>query len=351
MGTVFLVGYAAFEIPTGHLGDRIGARRVLTRIVLWWSAFTALTGAVSLYPVLLLVRFLFGAGEAGAFPNAAVAISRWFPPETRGRAFGVFTMFTQIGGAISPLLVVPIQARLGWRASFFIFGCLGVAWAAVWFWTFRDHPPSELPPAPAQVTTWRPLLRSRVLWTIMAVTFTYVYAMSFYQTWIHTYLVKGRGFHEEELWMSSLPYVCGAAANLAGGLGCDALAKVVGVPWSRRGVGMAGACLAAASMAAATFSTGHVAIIVALSLAYAGITLQQPPVLAACLDIGGLRGGAVVGFMNTAAAVGAALSSVVFGYIVKATGDYDAPLIPMAVLLAAGVALWLKIDVTQRIEE
>jgi len=105
------------------------------------------------------------------------------------------------------------------------------------------------------------------------------------------------------------------------------------------------------AVVAAAFSTGHVAVIVALSLAYTGITLQQPPVLAACLDIGGLRGGAVVGFMNTAAAVGAALSSVVFGYIVKATGDYDAPLIPMAVLLAAGVALWLKVDVTQRIEE
>lgn len=108
---VFTISYAAFEIPSGVLGDRIGPRRVLTRIVLWWSGFTSLTGLVSGYYPLLVTRFMFGAGEAGAYPNASVVVARWFPVPERGRACGIILMSAQVGGAIAPLLVVPIQAR------------------------------------------------------------------------------------------------------------------------------------------------------------------------------------------------------------------------------------------------
>jgi MFS-type transporter involved in bile tolerance (Atg22 family) len=113
---------------------------------------------------------------------------------------------------------------------------------------------------------------------------------------------------------------------------------------------MAGLFLSAMSLAGALFTTSHLAVIVCLSLTYAGITFQQPAVFAACLDIGGSRGGAVSGFMNTAGQIGGALSSAIFGYLVKFTGSYDAPLIPMAVLLAIGMLLWLRVDVTGKIE-
>src|SRR5271170_2115098 len=119
---VFSISYCLFEVPTGILGDRIGPRRVLTRIVMWWSAFTALTGAVTSYFPLLITRFLFGAGEAGAFPNASVVVARWFPVHERGRALGITLMAGQLGGAFAPLLVVPIQVHYGWRASFYVFG-------------------------------------------------------------------------------------------------------------------------------------------------------------------------------------------------------------------------------------
>ncbi len=98
--SVFFLSYSAFEIPTGALGDRIGPRRVLTRIVTWWSAFTALTGTVSNYYVLLLVRFCFGAGEAGAYPNASAVIARWMPVAKRTRAWGIVWMTAQIGAAL-----------------------------------------------------------------------------------------------------------------------------------------------------------------------------------------------------------------------------------------------------------
>lgn len=346
VGTVFLLGYAIFEVPSGHLGDRIGARRVLTRIVLWWSVFTAATGAATAYPLLLLVRFLFGAGEAGAFPNASIAISNWFTPETRGRAFGVFTMCSQIGGALSPLLVLPIQQAFGWRAAFFVFGALGVVWSAVWFAQYRDGGK----PVVRQSVKWQPLLRSSNLWAIMGLTFGYVYTMAFYQTWIHTYLVRGRGFSEEALSLSSLPYVFGAVANVMGGFTCDWLVRRVGLRWSRSAVGIAGLALSAVSLVCTTFTVGHLPVILCLSFAYAGIAFQQPVVWTSCIDIGGVRGGAVSGFMNTAGQVGGALSSVVFGYMVKATGNYDSPLIPMAVLMACGAMLWSRVNVTILIE-
>ena len=137
---MFTLAYCLFEIPTGMMGDRLGPRRVLTRIVVWWSAFTALTGAMTGFSALLLTRFLFGAGEAGAFPTASVVVSRWFPPRQRATMSGVNLMASQIGGAVAPLLVLPIQMRYGWRMSFYVFGVAGLAWSAVWYAWFRDSP-------------------------------------------------------------------------------------------------------------------------------------------------------------------------------------------------------------------
>ncbi len=349
VGTSFLLGYALFEVPSGHWGDRLGARRVLTRIVLWWSVFTALTGAVSAYPLLLLIRFLFGAGEAGAYPNGSVAISNWFPLATRGRAFGLFMMSGQIGGALSPLIVLPIQRAFGWRASFFVFGSLGILWAAVWFSKFRDFPVSAPVRTIERREAWRPVLTNSNLWAIMGLAFGYFYAGSFYQTWFHTYLVKGRGFTAQQLTFSALPYLLGAAGNLSGGFTCDRLVPVLGMKWSRRSIGIGGLSLSAISVVCAMFASSHVAIILWLSLVYAGITFQQPVVFTACLDIGGSRGGVVTGLMNMAAQAGAALASVAYGYIVNATGSYNAPLIPMAALLFGGMLLWMKVDVSRPI--
>src|SRR5713226_2806439 len=138
--SAFTAAYAIFEIPTGYWGDRIGTRRVLTRIVLWWSSFTILTAAAFSYPALLVVRFLFGVGEAGAWPNVARTFSRWFPSSERGRAQGIFFMGAHLAGGLTPLLVAAMLARMHWRAVFVIFGLVGFVWAAAWYRWFRDDP-------------------------------------------------------------------------------------------------------------------------------------------------------------------------------------------------------------------
>jgi MFS family permease len=359
---IFTIAYAIFEIPSGALGDRIGPRRVLTRIVLWWSAFTSLTGLVTGYYPLLLTRFLFGMGEAGAFPNASIAVARWFPLHQRGRAFGISLMASQLGGAIAPFLVVPIQVHYGWRASFVVFGILGVGWSGVWYWWFRDSPSEkgvidvELEAMGNSIRKpqqhglpWSIALRSGNFWATMGVAFCYVYTFYFFLSWFHTYLVKARGFSENDLLLSSLPFLVAAGANCAGGFASHALVKRVGLTWGRRSIGIVGLGVAGLCTVAVMITHHWLVSLILLSLVYAGITFQQPIMFAACLDIGGEYAGAMVGAMNTAAQVGSFVSSLMFGYLVARYGSYTVPFIPMAGFLLIGAGLWIKVNPTQQL--
>ena len=358
---VFVISYAVFEIPMGILGDRIGPRRVLTRIVLWWSVFTTLTGVVTGYYPLLLTRLLFGAGEAGAYPNTSIVVARWFPVDERGRAFGAITMAGQIGGAVAPLLVVPIQIHYGWRACFYVFGVLGVVWSGIWYGWFRDTPAqkqgvgaAEIAEAPVtleahQKLPWTQALGSMNVWAVLAVALCYMYTYYFFQSWFHTYLVKARGFDEKSLLLSSLPYVVAACANISGGLLSNALVKRFGLRWGRCSIGFISLGFACLCTIAVMVTQGQVTALILLAAVYGGITFQQPIMFAVCLDIGGPYAGAMVGAMNTSAQIGAFVSSLSFGYLVERYSNYNLPFIPMALLLLAGATFWLKLDPTKQL--
>src|SRR5207244_3950972 len=141
--SAFVLAYSLFEILSGWLGDVRGPRRVLTRIVLWWSAFTMLTGSVQGFRSLITVRFLFGAGEAGAFPNIIRSFARWFPLRERGRASGVMFLGSRLGGMLSAPIALLLINRVGWRASFVVFGAIGFVWAAAWAAWYRDRPAGD----------------------------------------------------------------------------------------------------------------------------------------------------------------------------------------------------------------
>src|SRR4029079_2029207 len=149
--SAFTLAYSLFEVPSGWLGDVRGPRRVLTRIVLWWSAFTMLTGAARGFLSLITIRFLFGAGEAGAFPNVARSFSRWFPVRERGRANGVLFLGSRLGGMLSAPIALLLVGRWGWRASFVVFGTIGLVWAAAWHAWYRDRPEDHAAMTPAEL--------------------------------------------------------------------------------------------------------------------------------------------------------------------------------------------------------
>ena len=362
----FVLTYALFAVPTASLGDRFGARKVLTLIVLWWSAFTFLTGAARNYPVLIVTSLLFGMGESGAYPNATGALSRWFPKAERARAVGVVWMAARIGGALAPIMVVPILRAHGWRAPFYIFAGTGLVWAAVWYGWYRDDPAEKKGVEPAELeelrkesktaaglrghpgAPWATVLRNRNVQYLMAMYFAYCFGGYFYQSWLPTYLVKGRGFTQEQMaiW-SSLPFILGACGNLIGGATSDHLGKKYGLKIARRTVGAAGLGLAGLlELAAAPTHNGTLAAIF-LGFGFGFMDCMMPASWAACLDIGRQYAGTVSGAMNMAGQAASFLSSIVFGYMVRAFHSYDLPLVPMAITLFIASSLWLKIDPTK----
>jgi sugar phosphate permease len=363
---IFALSYALFEIPSGALGDRIGPRKVLTRIVLWWSAFTSLTGVVSGYYTLLAMRFAFGAGEAGAYPNASASISRWFPVAERGRAHGTVWMASRLGGALTPLLVVPIVAIYGWRMAFYLFGFLGVFWSAAWWWWYRDSPaekpgvsPAELahigdPPSAAhRGLPWREVLRRPGLWKIMFMYHTYCWGAYFYLSWMPTYLRSGRGFTADEMKIyAMLPFLAGAVGNLLGGWLSDVLVRRYGLRIGRRTVASTGLALSALCLfGTATVEDRYVAVAL-LTLGYFSMDCMLPVSWSVCLDVGGRHAGAVTGAMNMAGQFGSFISSIAFGSLVDAYGGrYDVPLMVFSGMLAVSAVIFTTIDPTKPLVE
>ena len=212
--SAFVLAYALFEIPSGIMGDRIGQRKVLLRIVIWWSVFTALTGAVNGLTSLIAVRFLFGMGEAGAYPNSCGVISRWMPRSETSRGMSWLGMGAPTGAALAPLIVVPIAIAYGWRAPFFVNGILGLLWVLIcWLW-FRNHP-GEMKGITKEEKElieknrnyqkhdfefgWKQILRNPMLWALFCSYFTLQWGNYFFTAWFPTYLQDGKHFSEQQM--------------------------------------------------------------------------------------------------------------------------------------------------------
>jgi MFS transporter, ACS family, glucarate transporter len=358
---IFALSYGALEIPTGAMGDRYGQRSVLTRIVLWWSAFTALTGAMTGFAGLLVVRLLFGAGEAGAFPNMSGALSRWFPAAERARAQGAVWGASRLGGILAPLLVVPLLSQLGWRAMFWILGAAGGVWVLLWRPGYHNWPSEDKrvgagelaeigQPTPAQHRIpWGTLFRSRNLWLVIGMYSTYGWGGYFYLSWLHTYLMNGRGLTEREMGLfSSLPFALGTAANLLGGWLSDHLSSRYGLRNGRRLLGTFTLAAASICVVALALTRGKLSGIVLISVGYGFMDLMLPSAWAITLDIGGRYAGAVSGAMNSSAQFGGFVCSVLFGYAAQRFG-YHTPLLGIAAMLALSSFLFSRIDASRPI--
>ncbi len=356
----FALSYALFEIPTGIMGDRIGPRKVLTRVVLWWSFFTALTGAANGLISLLIVRFLFGAGEAGAYPNSSIVVSKWFPKYETGRAQAFIWAAGRIGGALAPLIVVPIAVAFGWRASFYLMGFIGVVWVAIWFTWFRDTPSQKSSVTHKELheiesnqrirsgdhhIPWKKFFRNGNIISLMMMFHFFMYGAYFFSAWLPTYLQEGRQFSEQDMKLfATLPFALGAIGCFAGGFLSDYLVKKKGLKYGRRAVGIVSMGLSSfiVLLAALTKDNQTAAILLAVGMAFKDFTL--PVAFATCIDIGGSRAGLVAGAMNFAGQLGAFFLAITFGTIVDSTGNYDAPLYFIAIVLFLSSLLWLRIN-------
>lgn len=360
----FFFAYGLFEIPTGALGDWMGQRKVLTRIVLWWSAFTALTPLARNYYLLVATRFLFGAGEAGAYPNASGCISRWFPPAERGQAQGVIWGASRLGGALAGVAVGAIMSRLGWQACFWLFGSLGLVWAAVWAWWFRDEPAKHKAVTKAELAEiavggghptehsgvpWLTLFGSPQTWLIVAMYWFYVTAFIFYMSWFPKYLVEARGLSKEVAgWCVAAMFSMGVVGNVAGGWASDRLTKRFGLAIGRKAIGasclaISGILLFIAALTPAKYVTAGLMI-----LSFGVGDAMLPCAWAICLDVGRRYSGAVSGAMNSAGQAAGTLCSIVYGYAVVRWG-YDKPLLFLAPNMLVAAVIFALIDPTRPI--
>ena len=356
--SAFTMAYAIFEIPSGWLGDTTGPRKVLTRIVLWWSAFTMATGLAWSYFSLLTFRFLFGAGEAGAFPNVSKSFSHWFPAKERGRAHGIIFMATRLGGALAPPLVIALMARAGWRASFFVFGTLGIFWSAAWWKWFRDDPakhPSvnaaelELIQQGREVSKshtieWERLLSMNLLYVCLTY-FAFGYGLYFYLTWLPTYLREARGFSVNTASvLSSIVLLSGAAASILGGLWTDGWSKKYGLRAGRCGVASISLIVSGSALAAAAWIGAPIGAALLIAVAAGIADLSITPAWAVCHDIGGEYAGTVTGCMNTFANIGGVIAPLVMGYAVGKLNSWTLPIVITAALYVLGGLIALLIN-------
>jgi len=363
----FRWGYSLFQIPGGWLGDRIGPRRALAIIVTWWSLFTSATALAWNAVSMIVIRFLFGMGEAGAFPIATRSLSRWMLPAERGFAQGITHAGSRLGAAMTPSLVVLIIASYGWRTAFVLFGMLGLVWSAVWFWYYRDTPAEhasvnkaelelltrslgETRSKTAQAVPWKKILSSPTLWTLCLMYFCYSYCLAVYLDWFPKYLNDHRGFNLLQMgFYSSLPLLAGTAGDLMGGWVSDIWAKRTGnLKMARRGVAVFGFLLAATAILPATLTTNPTASVWYTCVAVFALELTVGVSWAIPLDIGADYAGSVSAVMNTCGNIGGALSPLILAYLVRAY-SWDMPFLFASGFCLMAAALFCRIDATRRI--
>jgi ACS family glucarate transporter-like MFS transporter len=365
--SAFALAYAIFDIPTGRWADRHGTRRVLTRIVAWWSAFTMLTAVATGFISLLVLRFLFGAGEAGAWPCVARTYSRWLPPSQRGRVQGLFFAGALLAGALTPLLVLTLTRVMSWRAIFVMFGLIGFVWAAAWYRWFRDEPSDHrgvnaeeraLIGGPDTGSTsaaegrgpWRQLLTHRNTVALCLMYFPNSFVFYFCITWLPKYFEEKLGFDTLQLGLfSGLPLACGVVGVLLGGMATDAASRRFGLRLGRSGLGVIGYLGAAGALLLATVVDQPVVAAITFASALAASMFTLSAAWSTCLDIGGNHAGVVSAAMNTSGQIGSILCPLVAVQVRNACGDWNPFLLLMAAMFMGGAVCWALIDPTRKL--
>ena len=361
----FALAYALFEVPSGHLGDRIGQRAVFIRIVLWWSLFTALTGFTTGFLSLLFVRFLFGAGEAGTYPNYCGVISHWFPKNETSRAFSSAGIGLNAGSAVAPLLIVPVAISFGWRATFFLNGAIGLIWVLICFLWFKNNPSEMKGISNGEKTLieknrrfirekqsfpWKKALRNRSLCALVIAFFSSQWGLYFFIAWMPIYLQEGLHFSEEQMKIITfLFFAVGIGSAFASGRLGDRLAKRKGLKFGRVLLGMSSLAVMGVSFLVAGLVSNNALGVLSLLIGFIFFWFQSNAAFSTCIDIGGNHSGTVAGIMNFVGQIGAFFLAITFGRIVDITHNFNSPLFIVGAVLIAGSTLWLMVDPNKKL--
>jgi ACS family glucarate transporter-like MFS transporter len=355
MGLVFAafgLTYSICEIPSGWLCDRFGARRLLTRVVLWWSLFTAMTGWAWNFHSLLVTRLLFGAGESGCFPGLARVFRTWLAPEERNTAEGIKAASARWGAAITPALMTGLFAFMSWRGVFMLFGVVGVVWALVFHRWYRDDAEGTsmqrtVPSGAGDAHLWKELFRSKTAWALAIQWFCHYYGFYFYITWLPLYLYQSRGMKlGTGSLVAGLPLFSAGVGSLLAGWTLTALTRrLQSKDRARRLLGYLAYGGAAALLLAFVWIADPILAILTMSLSSFAAEFSGPISWTTAMDIGGEHVGTVSGFMNMMGHFGGSVAPAVTGFLLSATGNgWNTAFFISAFIYATGAICWMFID-------
>lgn len=372
----WLVAYGIFQVPGGLFDDRIGARHLITLLVLGWSLTLVAVALTFFLPaagwgalaVLLVLRFVFGAFQAGVFPGLSRVVADWMPAQKRGFAQGSIWTCSRVGGAFAPVLVVWLITKVlhGWSTTIALVAGLGFVWCA-FFWLWFRNRPEDMPQLnqaerdliaqkrhAAAVTIgpvpWDRMLISPSVWGLCLMYGFVGFAGNFITSSLNDYLRFHRNLSDDTTaWLAGLPLAAGVVSSLSGGVISDWLIQLLGNRnWGRRLVG--GVALALAGVA--TFCTPWVhevwqlAIIIGAWMFFNDAMLG--PAWASCADVGERYAGTISGAMNMTGAFMGATGVTMAGYCLK-HGQYHLLFTLFAASYALASLCWLMIDVTKPI--
>lgn len=356
--SVFALGYALFQTPSGMLADRLGPRKILTAIVALWSIFTSLTAYAWNFTSLLIIRLLFGASEAGAFPGISRAVFSWIPLNERGTITGINFSGSRIGAAFALPFLSILMASIGWKHTFLVLGILGTVWAVLWYALFRDKPEDhpylknaekayivlnrQHTNAIKQKMTLRQMFASRNMWLAMIQYFCSNFTFFFALTWLYPH-IKAQ-FHLDMVsagLYAALPLIAGAFGNWFSGWLIDKIYKKGRWRKSRVLPAVIGFILAAIGLFGGTFTHNIISEVLFLSLAIFGADMTLPPSWSFCVDIGKENSGTVSGNMNMAGNLGSFLTALAFPYFLIWAGNANAFFYTAGLLCIIGAIVWL----------
>ena len=374
MGLIFAAfayPYALLQIVGGTLGDAYGPRRVLAIMMGWWSVFTALTSVGWNLISLLVIRVLFGLGEAGGFPVATRAKATWFPPRARGNLQGITHAASRFGAAIAPPVAVALMLRFGWRSVFYILGAIGFAWALGFFYVYRDNPSQHRKVSDAELdiigvtreavatavpkripVPWRLIAKNSNIWRLVFADFCYGYSLWVYLTWLPTYLVASRGFSILKMgFFAALPLLGGMVGDLVGGLLSDRLyIKTGNLRLARCSITFFAFAGSIVFTIVGAFAANPYTAVYALTAAFFFLEGANANLWAIAMDLGGNNyAGTVSGIMNTGFGVAGMISPVVFGLIVDLSGSWVVPFVVSTSLLGIGAIVIATVNPAQSI--
>jgi sugar phosphate permease len=367
----FMISYGIFEIPWGFLGDRLGVRTILAAVILGGSILTASLALVGFLPpysaaifaFLLVLRFCFGAFQAGTFPSISRTMADWMPATERGSAQGAIWMSSRLGGALAPRVLVALIALLGnWKEPLVLVSGLGLLWCALFWPWFRSRPEQMLQVNRSELklilagrgvsakhahgsVPWTKMIQSRSVWALFLMYGFLGFSGNFYLTLLPTYLKNHCQLGTDVAgWLTSLPFAFGVIACLAGGSLSDAIIRRWGKRWGRRLVGMSGLALAGLAILFVPRVDDTRALGLLLVIAFFGNDLAMAPAWAAAADIGERHTGVLSGAMNMTASFTAAIEAIWLGQLLNAD-DVVRPFVLLAASYALGALAWLFVDV------